>query len=180
MAGHLRKKHFFLPDYDFEKYSDVTPEFLLSVGCAALIIDIDNTLAPYEQPEPDDPIIDWFESLRAAGIRSALVSNNTPERVELFNRKLSLPAFPDSGKPSVRCVRAAMEAMASEPGETLCLGDQIFTDVVMAHRAGLRAIKLPPIRDKKTLFFRFKRALERPLMRRYYRLKEKGGEKNER
>ncbi|MBO4790755.1 MAG: HAD hydrolase-like protein [Clostridia bacterium] len=77
-------------------------------------------------------------------------------------------------------MRAAMEAMASEPGETLCLGDQIFTDVVMAHRAGLRAIKLPPIRDKKTLFFRFKRALERPLMRRYFRLKEKGGEENER
>jgi len=167
------KYGYLLPDYDFGKYSEITAGFLAEIGCRALLIDIDNTLAPYEQPEPDEAIHSWFDALSKAGIKAALVSNNTIERVELFNRTLGLPAFPDSHKPSRKAAARAMEALGSSPEETVCLGDQLFTDVVMAHRAGLRAIKLPPIRDKKTLFFRFKRALEKPLMKKYRRLKAK-------
>ncbi|MCQ2427239.1 MAG: YqeG family HAD IIIA-type phosphatase [Clostridia bacterium] len=163
---------FLLPDYDFGKYGDITVEFLNGIGCRALLIDIDNTLAPYEQAEPDEAIRLWFSSLAGAGIKACLVSNNTAERVELFNKTLGLPAFPDSHKPSTEAAARAMADLGSAPEETVCLGDQLFTDVVMAHRAGLRAIKLPPIRDKKTLFFRFKRALEKPLMKKYYRLKK--------
>ena len=51
--------------------------------------------------------------------------------------------------------------------ETSALGDQIFTDVWGAKTIGARAILVPPIRDKKTLFFRAKRLLEKPFLRMY-------------
>ena len=47
------------------------------------------------------------------------------------------------------------------------LGDQLLTDALAAHLLGLRAIIVPPIRDKKTAFVRFKRYLERPYIRAY-------------
>ena len=41
-------KYLLTPDYMFDKYSDITVEFLGELGIKALLIDIDNTLAPYE------------------------------------------------------------------------------------------------------------------------------------
>ena len=161
------------PDYIFDTFDDVTPEFLQSLGIEALLIDIDNTLAPYEQPEPDERIHAWFDALRAHGIRAALISNNHPPRVELFNQTLGLPAYPDSGKPKSRALLAAMKEMNSTPEHTAGLGDQLLTDTLAVHRLDMRSIIVPPIKDKKTPFFRFKRWLEKPYIRKYWKIHPK-------
>ena len=155
------------PDYMFDTFDQVTPEFLASIGIKALLIDIDNTLAPYEQPEPDDRIKNWFKALSCAGIKASLVSNNHPPRVELFNKDLGLDAYPDSGKPGVRTNIIAMEKMGSDTTNTAVLGDQLLTDALAGHRLGLVAIIVPPIKDKTTLFFRFKRWIEKPYVKKY-------------
>ena len=116
------------PDYMFDSFADVTPEFLTALGIKALLIDIDNTLAPYEQPEPDERIINWFAALRENGIKASLISNNHPPRVELFNKSLGLDAYPDSGKPKSGTLIYAMTKMGSTPENTAGLGDQLLTD----------------------------------------------------
>ena len=158
------------PEYMFDTFDEVTPEFLSSLGIKALLIDIDNTLAPYEQPEPDDRIRGWFEELKKNGISASLISNNHPPRVELFNKTLGLPAYADSGKPGSRSILAAMREMGSTPENTAGLGDQLLTDTLAVHRLGMISIIVPPIKDKKTLFFRFKRLLEKPFIKRYRKL----------
>ena len=168
----IMKKNF-IPDYLFASYADVRPDFLCSIGVRALLIDIDNTLAPYEVADADEAHIAWFSSLREAGIRCALISNNHPPRVERFNAKLGLDAYPDSHKPARKALDTAMARLGVDASETAVLGDQIFTDVWAGKRIGLRAILVPPIRDKKTLFFRFKRLLERPFLRAYRKREEK-------
>lgn len=161
------------PDYLFDSFDRITPEFLHTLGIRALLIDIDNTLAPYEQAEPDERIIAWFDAMKQAGIRCALISNNHPPRVELFNRALGLPAYPDSGKPKSRSLLAAMREMGVTPEHTAGLGDQLLTDTLAVHRLDMPSFIVPPIKDKTTLFFRFKRLLERPYLRRYRRLQKK-------
>lgn len=160
-------KKLLVPDDMFERYSDVTPAFLQSIGVRALLIDIDNTLAPYEQPDPDDAHRAWFASLAAAGIRAALVSNNERERVERFNATLGLEAQWKSGKPFGRVMKRFMRRWGVDRREVAVLGDQLLTDALAAHALGLRAIIVPPIRDKKSAFVRFKRFLERPYIRAY-------------
>lgn len=156
-----------VPDLRLDCYRSLTPEILKALGVRALLIDIDNTLAPYEQPLPDDRHREWFRSLASAGIRCALISNNKPDRVELFNETLHLPAYADCGKPSRKYLRIALSELGVPASEAAVLGDQIFTDCLSARRMGMKAIIVPPIRDKRTLFFRFKRALERPILRAY-------------
>jgi HAD superfamily phosphatase (TIGR01668 family) len=155
------------PDYMFDTFSDVTPEFLSELGIKALLIDIDNTLAPYEQAEPDERIINWFAALRENGIKASLISNNHPPRVELFNKNLGLDAYPDSGKPKSGTLILAMEKMGSTPENTAGLGDQLLTDTLAVHRLGMISIIVPPIKDKTTPFFKAKRVLERPYIRKY-------------
>ena len=162
------------PDYVFNTYDEVTPEFLKAMGIEALLIDIDNTLAPYEQELPDEKIIAWFDSLKKAGIKAALISNNHPPRVELFNSMLGIDAYADSGKPGSKTILSAMEKMGSIRENTAGLGDQLLTDTLAVHRLDMLSIIVPPIKDKRNLFFRSKRILEKPFMRRYRRLQKKG------
>ena len=65
-----------------------------------------------------------------------------------------------------------MEKMGSNLENTAGLGDQLLTDTLAVHRLGMPSIIVPPIKDKRTLFFRFKRWLEIPFMKRYYRLRK--------
>ena len=155
------------PDYMFDSFSDVTPEFLEALGIKALLIDIDNTLAPYEQAEPDERIINWFSALSKHGIKASLISNNHAPRVELFNKNLGLDAYPDSHKPKSPTLIKAMKKMGVLPEHTAGLGDQLLTDTLAAHRLGLISIIVPPIKDKSNAFFKFKRCLERPYIKKY-------------
>ena len=148
-------KDFLTPTYMFGSYREVTPAFLLERGIRALLIDIDNTLAPYEQPDADENIRAWFDSLKENGICAALVSNNHPPRVERFNKTLGLPAFANSKKPSRRTLLRAIDTLGVKVEETAALGDQLLTDAFGALRLGIPAIIVPPIRDKKNLFFKF-------------------------
>lgn len=160
----------FMPDYIFAKFDDITVGFLRERGIKALLIDIDNTLAPYEVAEPDGRIRAWFDTLRENGISATLVSNNGRERVELFNRTLGLPYYYKSGKPFAKNLKKAMAAMGSDRTNTAMLGDQLLTDAAAGKHIGLTTFIVPPIRDKSNAFFRAKRALEVPTIKRYVKI----------
>ena len=160
---------FFQPDHTFLCYRDVSASFLKAQGVRVLLSDIDNTLAPYEQPEPDEHICAWLEELANAGIQVAFLSNNHAQRVELFNKQLSRPCRYDAHKPLRANALRLLKELGASKREAALLGDQIFTDVLCAHHTGIRAILVPPIKDKTDAGTRFKRYLERGILRRYYK-----------
>lgn len=166
-----RKKGLFYPDILFENIYEITPEFLLSQKVKGLLLDLDNTIAPYEIEQPTEQMTAWFSELLRAGIRLAFVSNNHGDRVTRFNHVWKIPQYCNAKKPSPKGMRLALKQLDLAPEEAVALGDQIFTDCIAAHRAGIRFFLVPPIRDKKNLFFRTKRLLERPFVRvfRHYR-----------
>jgi predicted HAD superfamily phosphohydrolase YqeG len=47
----------------------------------------------------------------------------------------------------------------------MAVGDQIFTDCIAAHRAGIRFAIVKPIQPVESKFFRIKRFFERPFVR---------------
>ena len=168
-----------VPDYRFPKFDEITPEFLLSIGVRGVLLDIDNTLEPYENPHPSERVVAWLSALSQNGIRAAIVSNNGRERVELFNEKLSLPAYYKAKKPFKKNLLKALSDIEREPREAIFIGDQVFTDVWAARNAKMRAILLPPIKDKTDIFTKFKRLLEKPILSKYERKLRKEEKKNE-
>ncbi len=147
-------------------------------GIRLLIFDIDNTLVSYETPDPTCEVIELMGRLSAMGFRIAFVSNNTPERVERFNRPFSFPAFPDAHKPLRRAIAPVLKECRFSPSETLVIGDQLLTDVLAAKLHGIRAVTVPPVEKNESRFFRFKRRLEAPFVRAYWRRKKKKREEN--
>ncbi len=160
----------FVPDRYFDTVYSVTPELLCENGVKGLILDIDNTLVPYEIPTPTEENVAWLRMMWDAGIKTAFVSNNHKERVELYNAELGCPAFYDSGKPLKKACKRALDAMELAPSEVAIIGDQVFTDVVAGRISSLKmAILVKPIKDKTNLFFKTKRLLEKPVLAAYRR-----------
>ena len=160
---------FLRPDYTFLCYRDLSAEFLKQQGIGVLLLDIDNTLAPYEQPEPDDHIRAWLTSLADAGVRVAFLSNNHEPRVALFNKTLGLPMRYDAHKPLRKNARRLLRELGGDKHNAALMGDQIFTDVFCAHNVGMRAFLVPPIKDKTDVGTRLKRFFERGILKRYYK-----------
>ena len=162
-----------VPDYFFERFTLADGEFLSSIGVRGIVLDVDNTLEPYEHPLPGDHVVKWLNDLREHGISAAIVSNNNKERIDLFNKDLGLPAYAKGKKPFKKYILRAMQDMNTQRENTILMGDQIFTDVWAAHNAGIRAILVPPINDKKDILTRFKRMLEIPVLKAYKRRVDK-------
>ena len=169
---------FFLPNDYKETYLEYTPKYLSSLGKKALLCDIDNTLVTYDDPVPTEALCKWLSEMKAAGITVGFISNNSKERVERFNESLGLFAVPKACKPLGGGMRRFMRETGFQRKEIAHLGDQIFTDTYAAKRLGMRAYTVPPIRDKRDPFTRFKRLLERPVYRAYRRRTEEEKEKN--
>ena len=137
---------YFMPDRCFDDIYMITPEFLLAEGIRAVLLDIDNTLVTYDDPEPTEPVIKWLNSLAENGISTAFISNNHRERVERFNSRLGYFASWDSKKPSGKNYIAAMKHLGTDRSNTAVIGDQIFTDVLGANRSGVTPLLVKPIR----------------------------------
>ena len=157
----------FVPDFMFNTFDEATVEFLVANKIKGVILDIDNTLEPYEHPHPGEHVKKWLADLRNAGIGAAFVSNNDKERVELFNAELGLPAYYKAKKPFKKNLLRAMNDIGSTKENTVLMGDQVFTDVWAARNAGIKAILVPPINDKKDFFTKLKRVLEKPIIKKY-------------
>lgn len=156
-----------VPEYIFDKFDDVTAEFLLSIGVTGVLLDVDNTLEPYEHAEPGRHVIKWLKSLEDVGIKTAIVSNNNNKRIDLFNKNIGMPAIARAAKPFAKNLKRMMKEIGTDPQNTVFMGDQVLTDVWAAHNAGIKAILVPPINDKKDVFTRFKRLLEKPFLKKY-------------
>lgn len=159
-----------VPDRMFGHYYEITPDMVRSAKRSVLLCDIDNTLATYDDPLPPAKLTEWIEKMRRSGISIAFVSNNNRGRVELFNESLGCVAFAEAGKPKTKFLAAACAQLGTAKEQAILLGDQLLTDCAAGKRFGIPAWIVPPIRDKKTLFFRFKRLLEKPYLRRYRRI----------
>ena len=153
-----------VPDFVFEKYSDVTVDFLKKHGIEAILSDVDNTLSPYEHDVPDENVRAWISKLFEGGIKIALVSNNNYDRLNKYNEELKLVAYADAGKPSRKCYFKAASDLGVDIAKCAVLGDQLLTDCWSARRVKIPCIIVPPINDKRDLFHRFKRAVEKPFM----------------
>ncbi len=151
----------FMPDYSLQSALDVTPEFLLGKNLYAVLLDVDNTLAIYGNPEPAEGILEWIQNLKKSGISIMIVSNNTKERVAPFAKLLGLDFVYFSCKPFGLGIRKACKRMGVKPSKAVMIGDQILTDIVGGNLQRMTTILVEPFELEQSLLFRIKRRWER-------------------
>lgn len=126
---------------------EVRGEALALRGIRLLLADLDNTLAPYGQPLPDERLKGWRDELAAHGVKLFILSNNRhEERPRRFAQALEVPYIGHAGKPKPASFHEAMEREKVTKAQTAIIGDQVFTDVLGGSLAGVSTILVEPIR----------------------------------
>lgn len=142
-------------EIDFEQY--------YQDGYRAIIFDIDNTLVPHGAPA-DQRAIALFKRLHALGYQTMMLSNNKEPRVKMFCDAVDVEYIYKAGKPNPANYREAMKRMHTDEKNTLFVGDQIFTDVWGANKAGIYSILVKPIHPKEEIQIVLKRYLEKVVL----------------
>ena len=159
----------FYPHQLLKRITDLDPQALWFMGVRGIILDVDNTLTTHNSPVPGECVMDWLQRAEACGLKRIILSNNTPDRVRPFAEMLGLGFTANGKKPLPSGVRRAAREMGLSASETALIGDQIFTDVLAGRLAGAVSILVEPIEPETAAFFRLKRRLEAPILKRYQR-----------
>ena len=151
------------PDRVYDGYEQIEGQALAARGVKLLLCDLDYTLAPKSQPEPDDALRRWLSEVQAAGVTVMILSNNrSPARVERFCRDLGITYEGHAGKPSPRGFRRAMARCGAAPEETAMLGDKLLTDMLGANRAGVLPLMVEPLGGPQGAWNHVLHTLQRP------------------
>lgn len=151
------------PEYRFRRVWEMSPEWLAARGIDAVLLDVDNTLTTHDNPDVDGRVLCWLDVMRRNGIKLAILSNNSRERVEPFANRLGLRFYARAKKPLGTGARRAVALLDAK--KAAVVGDQIFTDVLCARLAGLTPVMVELMEPEPFVFFKLKRALERLVLR---------------
>lgn len=140
---------------------------LYKMGIRGLILDVDNTLVTFDVPKPTEKITSLLNELTEQGFKICLFSNNSEQRMKIFNESLKLNAIHRAGKPGRKGINRAIALMALRHEDVVLVGDQMFTDVWCGNRCGIHTILVKPIAQRDEWTVKLKRVPEKWVMKAY-------------
>ncbi len=163
------------PDAIVDAVTNVTLELLRGWKIQGVALDLDNTIVPWHTDKLEPGIAPWVTSVRAAGIRMCLLTNNYGPQAKSVARELDMPLVRGALKPLPAAFRRCLDELQTDASQSVCVGDQLFTDVLGAKLVGMRAVYVRPIAQRAFVTTRFLRWLERPVLARLRNETTQGG-----
>ncbi len=160
------------PSEDYDSAYDIDFYAYYNKGYRGILFDVDNTLVEHGQPVTIRAI-ELFARLREAGFKTCIISNNKEYRVKPLADALESYYVYKAGKPAARGYIEGMEHMGTSGSTTLFVGDQIFTDILGANRAGIHSILVKPVAKHEEIQIVLKRKLEYFILKKYNKEKQK-------
>ncbi len=156
------------PDLRVTSVTELTPEVLDALGVDALLVDMDDTLIASTSEVSRGPGPEWLAGIAEAGKRVVVLSNGTRDRVARLAELTGVLGLPLAGKPFPWSFRRGLRALGGvRPGRVAMVGDQLFTDVLGAKRAGLKTVLVRPLTKGKLPHTRLVRHVERMVLKEY-------------
>lgn len=166
----FKKKYFYPNDYKKTVY-DINFEELWNNNIRVVLLDLDNTLIPYDEHHPTDEVFKLFDKIKQIGFEVYIISNNQKERVKSFAKKVKAGYVYSARKPYKLGFKRALR-YANEPNpETVCLiGDQFMTDVLGGRRMNFHVIVVDTIKRKGEKWFtKISKHIEKRVLKRLKR-----------
>lgn len=155
------------PDEICSSVEAIDYDGLWRAGFRALIFDIDNTLGEWGCNAIPERVHALLQRLDARGFALGFLSNDGGSNRPVLKEQLSSWAIVwRAKKPRTRGYEHILKLLRSVKAQTAMIGDQLFTDVWGAKRAGLYAILVAPVSPASdSLWAKLRRPLERVLLR---------------
>ena len=133
------------PDIYLRSVCDIDLDALHTQGVDTLLMDLDNTILPRDGNVVPESVIAWAASLRDAGFKVVLVSNNWHERVHTIAEELGFMLVAKAVKPLPFAFWRALSLAGATREHAAVVGDQLFTDVLGGKLIGCKTIMVLPL-----------------------------------
>lgn len=153
----------FYPSFYADDVFSVDYEKLYKKGCRGIIFDIDNTLV-HHGDNSNERVDGLFRRLHEIGFKTVLLTDNDDARVKRFIRNIDTPYICDAEKPAPENFLHAVDLMNIRKKQAVMIGDQIFTDILGANRAGIKSIMVKFIRLPEEKYIGKRRYLEKAIL----------------
>lgn len=133
-------------------------------GIRGIIVDLDNTLVPWNEDAEFPKAVAWLKKVKDMGMLVCIVSNNHPRRAKTLAGTFDIPFIWQAVKPRRRAFRKAMQMMMIDKSQTAVVGDQVFTDILGGNRLGLYTILVRPLKKQEFFGTRIVRQVEKVIL----------------
>lgn len=163
----------YTPDLVAKRLEDVDLEALASRGIEALLLDLDNTVCPWQEETIAESCEEWIRRAKERFKLCFLTNSIRPHRLQRVADRLGIPAvrrWLRGRKPYREGFVAALREVGVEPAHAAMLGDQIMTDVLGGNRLGLYTVWVLPLQAREFIGTKPARCLEKLLVIKFRRL----------
>jgi len=161
----------FCPDEYVGSLWQVDIDALKSRGIEAVLLDLDNTILPWQRAEIPAESARWVQEAKDKGIKVCVASNtHNPRRLNRLASELGVPCVHNVLKPRRKGLKAALEMLGVPAGRAAMVGDQVFTDVLGGRRMGMYTILVRPMARREFIGTKVSRLFERFLLAYFGRL----------
>ncbi|NLL91351.1 MAG: YqeG family HAD IIIA-type phosphatase [Ruminococcaceae bacterium] len=150
------------PDYHYNRLEDIPFGLFKQNSIKCILIDVDNTLTGDCSFEIKEEVLKWVEKAKSLGLYLIAISNNSRERVAKFADSIGLEYIFDAKKPLKSRIIENLKNINFDFKEMAVIGDQIFTDILLAKRMGAISILVDPMGKDIPLGVKIKRIFEKP------------------
>ncbi len=127
----------FIPDEYHKTIYDINYNKLYDSGFRLILIDLDNTIIPYDIDLPDEKIKNHFKKIEEIGFKIIIISNNKEGRIKKFSDALGYKYVFSAKKPFARGFKKAIKMTDFKNDKVVLIGDQLMTDVFGGKRIKL-------------------------------------------
>ncbi len=158
-------KHWFKPDMALCGIAEIDPMWLKSAGIRCVFLDLDNTLAPWDDRRITPDCENFIGGLRGAGLHPIILSNNRPERVRDFAERIGVDYEGKARKPLPFGFLRAQRRFGYPSGVCAMVGDQLMTDIWGANMRGMMSVLVNPFCAVEWKGTKYNRLMERWVMK---------------
>lgn len=138
-----------LPTLRYKRVYEIPKEKLKELGITLVLLDMDNTTAPWRTDYVAPKIACWVEEIKKENITVALLTNSKGLNADSIGKQLNIPVYKNAKKPFKSETKKILKALSIKAENTLIVGDQLFTDIVLANKLKAKSVLLEPIDNRE-------------------------------
>ena len=165
----MLKKYY--PNQHIHSVFDIDFQKLYDLGYRGILFDVDNTLV-HHGDDSNEKIDKLFKEIDEIGLKTILVSDNNEERLLRFLKNINAPYIAEANKPSPENYLKALKMLDITDSQAICIGDQIFKDILGANNSNIDSILVDFIRVSENEKIGKRRYVEKLILQ-FYKLSKK-------
>ncbi len=155
-----------LPNFHYKTVLNIPLESLYNEGLRTILIDVDNTILPRSRKDLSLQFANWVEKAKSIGFAFYLVSNNSSyRRIKRICKQVNVSGIHFACKPLPFSTRAFMKKNNLSAKESLFIGDQILTDIVVGNWLRCTSILVDPFDQELSIIKAIQHDVEQTLVK---------------